>query len=443
MTSTIAPAPSPHGMVESPAAAIASRLHRSSTGRGGPLSDARAQFDAASRLIGLDPALHAVLSVPQRELTAMLPARLPDGRTVMVAGHRVQYSLARGPGKGGIRFSARADLDTVRALAMWMTWKCALFDLPFGGAKGAIAVDPIGLEPAEYERLVRRYARAMAPITGADTDIPAPDVGSGAAEMAWMMDAAPAHGAGWGAVTGKPLALGGSQGRAAATSLGVASVALLALKRAGMDPRDATAAVHGFGKVGRGAALELARAGVRVVAVADVRGGLRADDGLDIAALAQHVDRTGSLIGFPEADAIGSVDVLTEPVDLLIPAAVEGVITHENVDRVKARIIVEGANGPITSAAENALRHRGVDVVPDLLANGGGVVVSYFEWVQARQGWWWDVVDVEERLAQRVRASWQLVAHRAAADGVDLRTAATAVAVERVAAAVRARGSEG
>ncbi len=444
MTLTLSPpSTAHHGMVDSPAAAIAARLHRSGGGRGGALSDARAQFEAASRLLGLDPALHAVLSVPHRELTVMLPARLPDGSTVMVAGHRVQHSLARGPGKGGIRFSARADLDTVRALAMWMTWKCALFDLPFGGAKGAIAVDPVGLETAEYERLVRRYARAVAPITGADLDIPAPDVGSGAAEMAWMMDAAPATSAGWGTVTGKPLSLGGSQGRAAATSLGVASVALLALERAGIDPREATAAVHGFGKVGRGAALELARAGVRVVAVADVRGGVRAGDGLDLAALAAHVDGTGSVVGFADADAITSADVLTEAVDLLIPAAVEGVITHENVDRVRARIIVEGANGPITSTAETALRHRGIDVVPDLLANGGGVVVSYFEWVQARQGWWWDAADVEQRLAQRMRASWQLVAQRASADGVDLRTAATALAVERVAEAVRARGSEG
>lgn len=444
MSTTLAPPATRHrDMMTAPAAAIGARLHRSGGGARGPLGDARAQFEAASRLLDLDPALHAVLSVPHREMTVMLPLRRPDGTTEMVAGHRVQHSLARGPGKGGIRFSARADLDTVRALAMWMTWKCALFDLPFGGAKGAIVVDPAGLERSDHERLVRRYARAVAPITGADTDIPAPDVGSGADEMAWMMDAAPASGAGWGVVTGKPLALGGSQGRAAATSLGVATVALLALERAGIDPREATAAVHGFGKVGRGAALELARAGVRVVAVADVRGGTRAVDGLDLPALTAHVDATGSVAGFADGDPLAPADVLTEAVDVLIPAAVEGVITHENADRVRARIIVEGANGPVTSTAEAALRHRGIEIVPDLLANGGGVVVSYFEWVQARQGWWWDAADVEQRLERRMRESWRLVSGRASAEGVDLRTAATALAVERVAAAVRARGSEG
>jgi glutamate dehydrogenase (NAD(P)+) len=386
--------------------------------------------------------MQALLRSPRRELSVSLPARTEEGEIIVVAGHRVQHSLARGPAKGGVRVSSNTTLDDVRALAMWMTWKCALFDLPFGGGKGAIAIDPQRLHDDEYERVVRRYMRAIAPIIGPDVDIPAPDLGSGEREMGWMMDVAGGAGAGWDIVTGKPLELGGSAGRAGATSVGVAIVTTLALQHSGIPVLDATVAIQGFGKVGRRAALELERAGARVIAVSDVRGAVRAPDGLDVFELAAYAERTGSVLGFPGGDAIANAAVLLEDVDVVIPAATEGVITHDNADLVKARIVVEGANGPVTSVAEEALRHRGVLIVPDILANGGGVVTSYFEWVQGRQGWWWDESVVSHRLFDRMRATWALVVDRADADGIDLRIAATAVAVERVALAMRSRGIE-
>lgn len=431
------------GLVTAPAHVVAAREHAKG-GRGeSALDDARRQFEAASRVVGLDPGMHALLSSPRRELSVSLPVRTRDGELIVVAGHRVQHSLARGPAKGGVRFSARATLDDVRALAMWMTWKCALFDLPFGGGKGAIAVDPPQLDPDEYERVVRRYARAIAPIVGPDVDIPAPDLGSGEREMGWMMDAAGGAAAGWDIVTGKPLELGGSAGRAGATSIGVATVTMLALQNVGIQLEEASIAIQGFGKVGRRAALELERAGAKVVAVSDVRGAVRAVDGLDIVRLAEHAERTGSVDGFPGGDAVRGSAVLTEDVDVVIPAALEGVITHENADRIRARVIVEGANGPVTSVAEEALRRRGVLIVPDILANGGGVVTSYFEWVQGRQGWWWEESVVSQRLIERMRSTWALVVDRARQDDIDLRTAATALAVERVALATRSRGIEG
>lgn len=260
--------------------------------------------------------------------------------------------------------------------------------------------------------------------------------------MAWMMDAAGGSGAGWDIVTGKPLELGGSAGRAGATSIGVATVTMLALKHVGISLADATIAIQGFGKVGRRAALELERAGARVVAVSDVRGAVRAAGGLDVVELAAFAERTGSVVGFPGGDVFAPAALLTEDVDVLIPAALEGVITHDNADHVRARVIVEGANGPVTSVADEALRRRGVLIVPDILANGGGVVTSYFEWVQGRQGWWWNEAVVSQRLIDRMRATWTLAVDRARGDGIDLRTAATALAVERVAVAARSRGIE-
>jgi glutamate dehydrogenase (NAD(P)+) len=429
----------PVGLVGAPAATLAARAHRSG-GSGNALDDAVSQFHAACRTLDIDQAIRASLVVPQRELSVHLPARLPDGTVRSVAAHRVQHSLARGPGKGGVRFSAVATLDDVRALAMWMTWKSALFDLPFGGAKGAVAIDPGTLDAHEYERLVRRYARAIAPITGASVDIPAPDSATGEREMGWMIDAAADSPADWGSVTGKPVALGGTPIRGASTSIGVATIVQLTLARLGISLAEATVAVHGFGKVGRRAALELHRAGVRVVAVGDIGGGTRAADGLDIVALAAHADATGSVAHFPDGDPVAAADVLTEDVDVIVPAATQRVITHENADRVRARAIVEGANGPVSSVAEAALELRRVTVVPDILANGGGVVASYFEWVQARQGWWWDGAAAHDRLVHRMRAAWTEVTARADRDGTSLRVAATATGIARVSEAMLARG---
>lgn len=324
MSPHVGPLAQPHrGLVSAPALVLAARAHGTGRSQESALDTARRQFDVASRVAGLDAGMHALLRSPRRELTVSIPARDTDGELVVVTGHRVQHSLARGPAKGGVRFSADATVDDVRALAMWMTWKCALFDLPFGGAKGAVAMDPRRLHPEEYERVVKRYARAIAPITGPDVDIPAPDLGSGAREMGWMMDAAAGAGAGWDIVTGKPLELGGSAGRAAATSIGVAVTAVLALQHVAIPVGDARIAIQGFGKVGRRAALELERAGARVVAVSDVHGAVRADGGLDIGELSAHSEQTGSVTGFLGGDPIERSALLTADVDVLIPAARE------------------------------------------------------------------------------------------------------------------------
>ena len=404
------------------------------------LAEALAHFDAAAAHTDLTPAQRAVLRAPFRRLAVSLPVVDSSGAVRTVEGFRVQHSLALGPGKGGVRIAAGVSEGDVRALAMGMTWKCALFDLPFGGAKGAIAVDPAALAPGELESLVRRYVSTIAPLIGPDVDVPAPDLGSGEREMGWFLSAYGGQRALWGAVTGKPVALGGSRGRASATSVGVVTVALRALASRGIPAHTATAAVQGFGNVGRHAALELQARGVRVIAVSDVAGATVSASGLDVVALADHAAATGSVAGFPGGDDAPLATVLEAAVDLLIPAATAGALTAANVARVRAEVIVEGANGPTTAAAEAALHARGALVVPDILANGGGVVTSYFEWVQGRQGWWWDEVTVAARLSERMEEAWRQVNGRAARDRVTLRTAAMSLALERVAEAARLRG---
>jgi len=406
------------------------------------LDDATQQLAEAVAVLGLSADVHKMLATPRREVTVSIPLRRDDGSIEVLRGYRVQHNYSRGPGKGGVRFDLSVELDEVRALAMWMTWKCALLDVPYGGAKGGVAVDPRVYSRSELERITRRYTSEIAPLIGPERDIPAPDVGTDEQTMAWMMDTY-SVGKGHtvlGVVTGKPIAVGGSRGRAMATSRGVVTVALEALAHAEIEVVGATAAVQGYGKVGRGAARLLAAAGVRVIAVSDVEGAIYREGGIDILELESHVDATGSVTGFPDAIELDGAKLLSAEVDLLVPAAIESVIHAANVDSVAARVIVEGANGPITSEADASLARRGVLVVPDILANAGGVVVSYFEWVQANQSYWWSEDEVNERLVTRMTDAWFDVRDFAADKGITLRLAATCMAVERVYKAHEVRG---
>ncbi|GAA1749525.1 Glu/Leu/Phe/Val dehydrogenase [Aeromicrobium alkaliterrae] len=407
------------------------------------LLDALEQLGDAVDLLGLGEGVRQSLAQPRREVTVSIPLRRDDGSVEVLTGHRVQHNLTRGPAKGGVRFAADVTLDEVRALAMWMTWKCALVDVPYGGGKGGVRFDPARYSRAEVERVTRRYTSEIAPLIGPDRDIPAPDLGTDEQVMAWMMDTFSA-GAGHtalGVVTGKPLSLGGSLGRQTATSRGVTHVAIDALASRGIAVAGSRAAVQGFGKVGRYTARFLAEAGARVVAVSDEHGAIHDGAGLDVPALEAHVDTTGSVVGFARSEPLQhGDDLLTLPVDLLVPAAVEAVIHDGNAHQVLARVVVEGANGPTTRQADAVLADRDVLVVPDILANAGGVVVSYFEWVQANQAFWWTEAEVEGRLAARMSAAWRRTNEVATSRGVTLRSAATCLAVGAVADAHRLRG---
>lgn len=406
------------------------------------LSTAREQLAEAVRILGYDDGLHAMLATPRREIHVAVPLRRDDGRIELLAGYRVQHNISRGPGKGGLRYAAGVDIEEVRALAMSMTWKCAIVDLPYGGAKGGVAIDPRHYSQAELERVTRRYTSEILPLIGPERDIMAPDIGTTEQTMAWVMDTYSVN-RGYtipAVVTGKPLTIGGSLGRSTATSRGVVHIARAALADEGARLQDVTAAVQGFGKVGSHAARFLHEAGARVVAVSDVDGGVQAADGLDIPALLDHVARTGSLAGFPEGDPIDNDALLRMDVDLLVPAAVEGVIDATVARQVRARWVVEAANGPTTIEGDRVLAERGITVVPDILANAGGVVVSYFEWVQANQAYWWTEPQIEERLEHRMLDSYAAVAELARAQGLSLRDAALVIGVRRVAEAHLIRG---
>lgn len=407
-----------------------------------PLHDARSQLSAAIGVLGYSAGLHALLATPRRELTVAVPLRRDDGSTCLFTGYRVQHNLSRGPAKGGLRYSPNVTLDEVRALAMWMTWKCALLDVPYGGAKGGVAIDPLLFSQAELERVTRRYTSEILPIIGPEKDIPAPDMGTDERTMAWIMDTYSVN-VGYtvpGIVTGKPISLGGSHGRASATSRGVTHIALAALTHRGIRVHGATAAVQGFGKVGHDAAVFLTAAGVRVVAVSDQYGAVYNAQGLDFERLGAHVAATGRVVGFDGAEPLAGDLLLELDVDLLVPAAVEGVLHAGNAARVTARVIVEGANGPTSPAADLIFAANGQLVVPDILANAGGVIVSYFEWVQGNQAYWWNAAEVEQKLAERMLAAWRQVVDYAAARDLSLRAAATVLAVERVAEAHLLRG---
>jgi glutamate dehydrogenase (NAD(P)+) len=407
-----------------------------------PFDIARARFDDAARALGLDLGERQVLATPERVLEVAVPLRRDDGRVEVFHGYRVQHNGARGPYKGGIRFHPAVTADEVKALAAFMTWKCAVVNLPYGGAKGGVACDPKTMSRAELERLTRRYTREIAPIIGPNRDIPAPDVNTDAQVMGWLFDAfssltgEPVPGV----VTGKPLPLGGSEGRLEATGQGLAHVTLDALAHLGLAARGARVAIQGFGNVGAAAATKLADAGLTIVAVGDSRGGVYRARGIDPAALVAHKRKTGSVVTFPAGDTLRPDQVLAVDCDVLVPAALENVITASVAPEVRARLIVEGANGPTTPQADRILAMQGVIVIPDILANAGGVTVSHFEWVQARQGLWWDADTVFASLAKTMRRAFQEVSGHAAAHHVDMRSAAYQVAVRRVVDAMRLRG---
>jgi glutamate dehydrogenase (NAD(P)+) len=407
-----------------------------------PYHNALQQLEIAARQLELDPGLHEVLKYPVRELTVHFPVKMQDGHTHMFTGYRVQHSVARGPCKGGIRYSPMTDLDEVRALAMWMTWKCAIVNIPFGGAKGGVVCDPRTLTPLELERLTRRYTSEISIIIGPNNDIPAPDMGTNAQTMAWIMDT---YSMGQGhsvpaVVTGKPVAIGGSEGRADATGRGIVFVTREVIREFGLEMQGLHVAVQGFGNVGGVAARIFHEMGAKVVAVSDALGGLYNPDGLDIPALRACANRDGTLTTHSGGERIGPKELLELDVDVLVPAAVENQITAENADRIRARIIIEGANGPTTPAADHILNERGIFLVPDVLANAGGVIVSYFEWVQDLQFFFWQEDQVNNRLEEILVHSYREVRDMAKREEVDMRLAAYLIGVRRVADAVTLRG---
>ncbi|MCK9929959.1 Glu/Leu/Phe/Val dehydrogenase [Frankia sp. Mgl5] len=412
-------------------------------GTGSAWDTACVQLADAAQHLGLDDGMHDLLRTPRRSITVSVPLLRDDGQLLVLSGYRVQHNLARGPAKGGLRYHPACDLDEIKALAMWMTWKCALMGIPYGGAKGGIAVEPGLLSRQERERMTRRYAAELVPLIGPDKDIPAPDVGTDEQTMAWIMDTYSTHTGHTapGVVTGKPLSIGGSAGRAGATSRGVQLAAFAALRELGRDPRETTVAVQGFGKVGALAAQYLHDAGCRLVAVSDVKGGIHNRAGLNPSALIRHLARgADTVVGYPGTDTITNTELLELNVDMLVPAAMEGVINIGNADRVQAPLIVEGANGPVTAEADHVLTGKGTVIVPDILANGGGVAVSYFEWVQDIQAYFWTEDQVNDRLRALMQRSYQEVSALARERRVSLRTAAHIIGVARVAEAHRTRG---
>jgi glutamate dehydrogenase (NAD(P)+) len=383
-----------------------------------------------------------VLRTGHRELVVHFPVRLDDGQTRMFTGYRVQHSISRGPGKGGVRFHPSVDLDEIRALAAFMTWKCAVMNLPFGGAKGGVQCDAKLLSPTELERITRRFTWEIAPIIGPDSDILAPDIYTNAQTMAWMMDTYSTF-RGYtvpGVVTGKPVELGGSMGREAATAQGCVFAIREASIDLGMDLEGTTVAVQGFGNVGYHVARLLADLGARVVALSDTGGAAIAEGGIDITTARAHKDLSGSVVGTMGTDMASNADLLELPVDILVPAAIEGQITAENASRIKARIVAEGANAPTTPSADEILADKGVFLVPDILANGGGVTVSYFEWVQNTQKLFWSEEDINKKLDSIMTRAFREVAEISSREKVPMRTAATILAVDRVARAKRLRG---
>ncbi|GAT89430.1 glutamate dehydrogenase (NAD(P)+) [Paenarthrobacter nicotinovorans] len=405
-------------------------------------ANAQRQLTDAVEILEYTDGLHQLLATPRRELTVSVPLRRDNGDVEVLTGYRVQHNFSRGPAKGGLRFSPDVSLDEVRALSMWMTWKCALLDVPYGGAKGGITIDPRRYSTRELERVTRRYTSEILPLIGPERDIPAPDIGTDERTMAWMMDTYSVN-VGYtvpSVVTGKPVSIGGSLGRASATSKGVAYIAIAALEHLGLRPERCSAAIQGFGKVGAGAAELLAEAGVKIRAISDQYGAIYANEGIDLPALVEHVNLTGTVVGFAKSDPLDPPSLLELDVDVLVPAAVEGVLTATNAPRVRAKLIVEGANGPTTAAADQILNELGVLVVPDILANAGGVIVSYFEWVQGNQSYWWTAAEVDERLKQRMLSAWDSLLRASTLAGRSLRSAATIAAVQRVADAHLIRG---
>lgn len=408
----------------------------------GAWDTALAQLDEAAELMGLAPGVHEILRNPKRALIVSVPFRMDDGSTRVYQGYRVHHNVTRGPAKGGIRYHPDVTLSEVKALAMWMTWKCAIAGIPFGGAKGGVAVDPRELSRGELERMSRRYASEILPFIGPEKDIPAPDMNTNEEIMAWIMDTYSMN-SGFsvpGVVTGKPVAIGGSRGRGGATSRGVMYMIFSTLKRLGIVIEEVSVAIQGYGKVGGIAAQLLHDAGCRVVAVSDVKGGLYRDRGLDPEAINRHVQEAGAVGGFPGADPITNEELLEIDCDVLVPAAIEGVITVKNADNVKAKVVCEAANGPVTFEADKVLNDRGIFVVPDILANSGGVTVSYFEWVQDIQAYFWTEEEVNDRLRTIMEKAFDEVSALAEAKDLTMRQAAHWIGVGKVAEAHLTRG---
>ncbi len=398
-------------------------------------------FDRAADHIGLGDEMREILRTSYRELTVQVPVRMDDGRLEVFTGYRVQHNAARGPYKGGIRYHPDADIDEVRALAALMTWKTAVIDVPFGGAKGGVQCDGRAMSEAERQKLTRRFTNTISYLLGVNRDIPAPDVNTDAQTMAWMMDAYSArYGYTPAIVTGKPVELGGSYGRDAATGRGVVYCLEEAARDYGIDLAGTTVAVQGFGNVGSWFARLVPELGCRVVAISDVGGGVYRQEGLDVAALLEHAAANGSVVEAPNTEPITNEDLLELEVDVLVPAALDQVIHGGNAARVKARMVLEAANHPVTPSGDEILDAAGVVVVPDILANAGGVTVSYFEWVQNIQQFRWDEEQVNTELRKRMAAGWANVYSRASADRIPLRLAAFAIAVERVERADKLRG---
>jgi glutamate dehydrogenase (NAD(P)+) len=407
-----------------------------------PFTVAQEQFDIAADLLDLSPGLRAALRVPQRELSVNFPVKLDDGSIQIFEGYRVQHNLARGPAKGGIRYHPAVNLDEVRALAMWMTWKCAVTNLPYGGAKGGVIVDPQQLSLKELERLTRRYTSEISILIGPEKDIPAPDMGTDAQIMAWIMDTISMH-QGYtvpAIVTGKPIHIGGSEGRHEATARGLIYVLREAARHLTMKLDGARVALQGFGKVGATVARVLDQMGATVVAISDSKGGIYNPGGLRPEAVAQYRERHGTVQGFFEADTITNEELFELPCDILVPAAVEGQITSRNAPYIKARVVAEAANGPTSPEADEILYDNGCFVLPDILANAGGVTVSYFEWVQGLQEFFWTEREVHTQLERIMSTSFQAVLQKAQEQRVHMRTAAYLLAVQRVADAVTTRG---
>jgi len=407
-----------------------------------PWEAQNARFEFAARKLNLDPGLWKVLSSPARELIVHFPVSMDDGRIEMFTGFRVQHNIARGPGKGGVRYAPDVTLDEVRALASWMTWKCAVVNIPFGGAKGGVICDPKKMSQGELERLTRRYTSEIIDFIGPEKDVLAPDVNTNEQTMAWIMDTYSMH---MGhtvtsVVTGKPLNIGGSRGRREATGRGVMVVCDEALRYLNMPSDGCRVIIQGFGNVGSNAARLMMERGYKVIGIAEVDGGLFNPNGIDIDALIDHKQRNGTTLGFKGGEAMPSDELLISECEVLIPAATENVITSRNADKIQARIVVEGANGPTTAVADEILAEKRIFVVPDILANAGGVTASYFEWVQDRQGYFWKERIIVAQLETILRDSFDDVVRYAEAHNVNNRIAAYMLSIDRVAFTIKQRG---
>jgi len=401
-----------------------------------------ARFEFAARKLNLDPGLWKVLSSPAREIIVHFPVSMDDGRIEMFTGFRVQHSIARGPAKGGIRFAPNVNLDEVRALASWMTWKCAVVNIPFGGAKGGVICDPKAMSRGELERMTRRYTSEIIDFIGPEKDVPAPDVNTNEQTMAWIMDTYSMHVGHTvtSVVTGKPVNIGGSRGRTEATGRGVTVVCGESLRYLNMPIEGCRVVIQGFGNVGSNAARLMMEQGYKIVGIAEKDGGLSNPNGIDIHQLNEYKQRNGTTLGFSGAEAMPSEELIISDCDILIPAATENVITSRNADKIKARIVVEGANGPTTAVADEILAEKRIFVVPDILANAGGVTASYFEWVQDRQGYFWKEAVVNEQLETILRDSFDDVVRYSEAHNVNNRIAAYMLAIDRVAYTIKQRG---